>query len=122
MAEPFRAVELENGLKVCFYDISNRYYGDFHRVCIEVKIDIPSQSILLSDEQARLAEKLENPLCFETRLERMGVAGGELRRVREALVDSFLTSSSSYFNKPGFASQLLKKKLSEKARPIFFRD
>ncbi len=122
MAEPFRTVELENGLTVCFYDASNRYYGDFHRVCIEVKIEIPLQLMRLSEEQLKSAEKLKAPLSFATRLERMGVAGDELQRIRDALVDSFLTSSSDYFTKPDFVRQLLKKKLSERSRPILFRN
>ena len=119
MAEPFKMVKLENGLLASFYDHTNRYFGDFHRVCIEVKIDIPLQSISLPDELVTAAAKLKAPLRYEKRLEKMGVTSADLVTVRDSLISGFLASSSSYLTNPKFPIQFLKKKLLEKPRPRF---
>ena len=113
MAEPFKTVRLENDLTVEFFDCSNRYFGDFHRVCIEVKVAIPLHSMRLSQDQARAAANLKSPLCFKRRLERMGVAGAEVPAVTDLLVNSFLATCDSYLNTPDFAQRFLAKKLSE---------
>lgn len=121
MVEPFRVAELESGLTICFFDHSNRYFGDFHRVCIAVKIEIPQKGLLLSVEQVQALAKLKQPLCYEKRLERMGVVSGELHRVRAQLVDDFLTTGRAYLNRPDFAQRFMQKKLSEKSSPAYLR-
>ena len=113
MAEPFKTVRLENDLTVEFFDSSNRYFGDFYRVCIEVKIAIPLHAMRLSQDQAKAAAKLKSPLCFIRRLERMGVAGADVQAVKDLLIQSFLASCDSYLNAPDFAQRFLAKKLSE---------
>ena len=114
MSEPFKIVKLDSGLTVSFFDFSNRYFGDFHRVCLELKIIIPLQLAHLPVELAQAAEKLSEPLCFERRLERMGVAGQELQTVKDKLIDDFLANCSCYLNQPNFAQQLLAKKLKKR--------
>lgn len=113
MAKLFKTVRLENDLTVEFFDSSNRYFGDFHRVCIEVQITIPLHGLRLSQDQAKAASKLKSPLCFKRRLERMGVASAEVPAVTGLLVNSFLATCNSYLNTPDFAQRLLEKKLSE---------
>ncbi len=120
-SEPYRIIILDNGLSVNLYDHSNRYYGDFHRVCIEVKIDIPVQLENLPAELSSGAAKLSTPLRFERSLERMGVAGTELQAVKTKLVADFLATSSIYLDKPDFAQQLLKKRLRDKSRQTDLR-
>jgi len=122
MSEPYRIVSLGNGLSVRFYDFSNRYYGDFHRVCIEVKIDIPVQLDRLPAGLADGGAKLSSPQRFERRLERMGVSGGELQAVKIKLVEDFLSASSVYLNRPDFGLQFIKRKLTVKAKQAYLRD
>ena len=122
MIEPFRVQTLDSGLVVKFYDVSNRYFGDFHRVCIEVKIDIPVIPDQLPAELASGVAKLGGVLCFERRLERMGVTGGELLAVTDKLIADFLATSCAYLNKPDFAQRLIKRKLTEKSQQSFLRD
>lgn len=121
MTEPFNVVSLENGLAASFTDCSNRYFGDFYRVCIAVKVEIPLASIELPVELADAAGRLQGPLCFERSLERMGVASCELQTVRDALVDGFLATSRSYLCHPQFPLRVLKRKLQRQApvRPLY---
>ena len=121
MTEPLQVVSLENGLTASFTDHSNRYFGDFYRVCIAVKVDIPLASINLPVELVGAAALLQGPLCFERSLERMGVASGQLQAVKDALVDGFLATSCSYMCHPDFPLRVLKQRLERQAsvRPLY---
>ena len=121
MTEPFNVVSLGNGLAASFTDCSNRYFGDFYRVCIAVKVEIPLSSIELPVELAGAAGRLQGPLCFERSLERMGVASGQLQAVKDALVDGFPATSRSYLCHPEFPLRVLKQRLERQSpvRPLY---
>jgi hypothetical protein len=38
---PFRTEHLANGITLTFFDCSNRYFGDYHRVYIEIHLSVP---------------------------------------------------------------------------------
>ncbi len=114
MPEELQSIALENGLVIRFYDQSNRYFGDFHRVCIEVSITLP-QDLKMSAGLSRETG------CFERTLEKMGVPSADLETVRNALIDAFLTTSRAYLERPDFPEQLLRKMRQDKKPPTLFR-
>lgn len=101
---PFRSETLDNGVIVEFFDLSNRYYGDYHRVCVEVRLTIPlaDGNVPASEAQAGLPEVLQRTL----QLERMGVAGAEVATVRERLVVDFLRHAGRYLALPDYPARL----------------
>ncbi|MCK4691198.1 MAG: hypothetical protein KAT20_05300 [Desulfuromonadales bacterium] len=112
MTDLLKSVTLEGGLVVNFYDQSNRYFGDFHRICIKVVAEL----VLL-----HATDEPEPPLVYERTLERMGVTTAALETEKSALIDSFLSVSRTYLENPNFPEQLLRKKKSEKTKPVFLR-
>jgi hypothetical protein len=113
-----RCKHLENGLVLEFHDQSNRYYGDFHKVRVEIRTRLLLQIELFSAEADPLAalqraRKLFGAELVESRfLERMGVAGAEVEEVREAMIDSFLQSGLGYLQRPDYPRLLLHKRLA----------
>ena len=98
---PFRTERLANGLDVAFVDFSNRYYGDYHRVCVEVRIaaqgaDGSANADVTVPQQVR-------------HLERMGVAGADVEAVRRQLVDDFWRHAGPYLGHPDFPARLAAK-------------
>lgn len=110
----FAPVTLKNGLVIQFIDQSNRYFGDFHRVFIQVTISLPEQlaaSAGLSTDRASLVRSLE----------KMAVPGKLIDAERESLIDAFLETSTAYLEKDNFPQQLLVKLRQEKSKPVFMR-
>ncbi len=118
MAELLKSIKLENGLQVNFFDTSNRYFGDFHRVCIEVKAEISLEKFNLAKEQ-QAGRELSGPLCFKNKLKRMGVPTADLDRVKQAMMEDFLQTTGKYLSRPNFPRQFLKAKLAEKPKSKF---
>jgi len=88
---PFRTEHLANGVVLEFVDLSNRYFGDYHRVCVEVRIRVPL------------------PVnCFHSikHLERMGVAGADVATVRDRLIDVYWRHAGPYLARPDFPARL----------------
>ncbi len=119
MANIIRTDELANGVRVEFSDGSNRYFGDYHRLRIEVHCRIAVTEQLFADaldpaaEAARAREILGTDLLWTRALERMGVAGGDLAAVRDELIDAFVASSYPYLQSPEFPAKLAAQKLTE---------
>ena len=110
---------LSNGLQILFVDESNRYFGDYHRVCVVATIicnlnDLPAAS---SDEEAfrcQAIEALGEQLSVTKRLGRMGVASAEVEKVRVALIDDFLRHASVYLARPGYMRSLVNAELKKR--------
>ena len=110
---------LSNGLQILFVDESNRYFGDYHRVCVVATIicnlnDLPATS---SDEEAfrcQAIEALGEELSVTKRLGRMGVASAEVEEVRTALIDDFLHHASVYLSRPGYMRSLVNAELKKR--------
>ena len=90
----FRSETLPNGISVAFFDQSNRYFGDYHRVRVEARITVPHP------EQAE-------PLVKTQVLERMGVAGAEVAAVRQQLCDNFWCHAAGYLGRADYPARLL---------------
>ena len=110
---------LENGLQINFTDESNRYFGDYHRVCVVATIvcnlrDLPADS---TDEEAfrcRAVEALGEQLSVVKRFERMGVSSADVEDVRNALIDDFLRHASAYLSRPEYIRSLVNAELNKR--------
>ncbi|WP_305046270.1 hypothetical protein [Geoalkalibacter sp.] len=117
---------LENGLMVEVRDLSRRYFGDYHRVVLEVRIRLPLRIELFPedrDAQSLLAAARTawgEEVCSPTRLERMGVPGADVESVRRELWDSFVAHGLGYLRHPGYPGRLLRRLLANRktSRPI----
>lgn len=122
MEQAFHHVELNNGLVLSFFDHTNRYYGDYHRVRVEVRAPIPVCASCFPetdnpDAEADKARLLLGPdVIFQVELERMGVAGGDVETVRRELVDQFVRTSRVYLELDEFPCRYLSKQLEAKRR------
>ena len=110
MSEPFKTVELSSGLQLKFYDQSNRYYGNFHKVRISVVALIPVDEALLSEDLKRLISQSVDLVSYETVLERMAVPTEQLSEVRSSLVSDFLASAGRYLTSKIFVEGLLRRR------------
>jgi hypothetical protein len=108
MSEGYPAICLENGIKLSFEDRSNRYFGDFYRICIVVTIE--------SADNDQVAGRMER------RLEKMGVTTERLATEKKVLIDSFLATSRAYLEKENFPEQLLQRVKQKKNKPVFLRN
>jgi hypothetical protein len=118
--KPMRVLRLDNGLILEIYDRSNRYYGDYHRVHLEVRSRLPLEPDLFSGEEdpqqaCRRARQRFGEDLQETRtLERMGVGGKGVAQVRDTLVESFLTANLPYLRRADYPARLVARRLAEK--------
>lgn len=99
--EIFRTERLANGIELAFHDCSNRYFGDYHRVCVEIRLQIPAA---------------DGPLLLVRRLERMGVPGAETAAMRNRLVDDFIRHAGRYLAQPDCPAKLLARETTRSAR------
>ena len=116
-----REEQLANGLQIRFVDESNRYFGDYHRVCVVATIICKVAELPVGNaEDEAFRDKalgvLGAELCVIKRFERMGVATAELDEVRTALVDDFLRSALPYLSRPGYPRSLMNSQMTK--RPI----
>ena len=113
---------LDNGLELIFNDLSNRYFGDFYQIKIEVISRVPLSDLLLSEsglsEREKIRAKNRFGDVFETHqeLKRMGVAGPEVAIVTRQMIRQFLDSSLPYISDSEFPSRLLRQRLSERSQ------
>lgn len=89
-----KRVALSNDLILEFSDRSNRYFGDYHRVMIEI-------DALVEGTEGQLRLRYQRPL------KRMGVCSAEAAREAEALIEQFLTTTVPYMEQAGFVKKLL---------------
>lgn len=110
---------LSNGLLIKFTDQSNRYFGDYHRVCVVATIvcnlnELPTAN---SDDEALRCQALEalgEQLLVVKRFERMGVASANVEDVRVALIDDFLRHASAYLSRPDYLRSLVNAELKKR--------
>lgn len=110
-----RQTNLANGLVLTFRDESNRYFGDYHRVCVVATIRCPLdalQGTLEDNLYHRALKQYGTELCVEKRFERMGVASADVDVVRDALVDDFLRHAAQYLGRPEYPRLLVTAELN----------
>jgi len=107
---------LANGLELFLEESSNRYFGDYHRVRLILTCDLPVSAVWLGDaddpaaEAIRLRGLLGDSVRYEKVLERMGVPGADVARVRRQLLDDFSATARLYLESPEFPSRLLRQR------------
>jgi len=100
MAELFSSEQLSNGVRINFNDQTNRYFGDYHRICIEVVLRFAR------DDYAQAH-------TFQT-LERMGVSGGELEEMQHQVMTSFRQGTMKYMASDHFEEKFLQSSKTRK--------
>jgi hypothetical protein len=97
-----RTERLANGIELTFVDCSNRYFGDYHRVCVAVRVSVPPPA---------------GPLQLARHLERMAVPGAELAAVRDRLIADFLRHAGAYLARPETPARLAAAEAAGRGRP-----
>jgi len=118
----FRQETLTNGLCLVFRDESNRYFGDYHRVCIVVTLSfalagLPDNSPEEASFRAEAIQKLGETLVVTRQLERMAVPTASVTQVRDNLVDDFLQHSAVYLARPAAVISLVQAELTAHRSP-----
>ena len=94
---PFRTERLVNGVVAEFIDRSNRYFGDYHRVCIEVRLMASVPDAASGEGTSLQTVKV---------LERMGVPGIAVEATRNRLADDYWRHAGSYLAHPDYPARL----------------
>ena len=122
MTKIIQTENLPNGMKIEFIDCSNRYYGDYHRVRIEVRFIFPLTPAVfeqLADSEAErvnIRKVLGGKYVYTRVLEKMGVPGDALEETRRSLIDSFIGSTFSYMAQPSFPLRLIVRELARRSK------
>jgi hypothetical protein len=121
MTALLREESLANGLKITFTDESNRYFGDYHRVCVVATIRCELHELPAADpEEVALrrqgCEMIGDNLTIIRRFERMGVPSAAVAEVRRRLVDDFMHNTYAYISRSDYPYSLLKAKLNKRGK------
>ena len=110
-----KTMELSNGLKLDFYDISRKLAGDRWYVGMIARIDIPLTDSLLTNQQLSnySVEEMRNALGeavrFQQKRERHYIDEREKDALLHDLMDSFIENTSGYFSHPDFPGKYVLK-------------
>ena len=110
-----KTMELSNGLKLDFYDISRKLAGDRWYVGMIARIDIPLTDSLLTNQQLSnySVEEIRNALGeavrFQQKRERHYIDEREKDALLHGLMDSFIKSTLNYFSHPDFPDKYVLK-------------
>ena len=110
-----KTMELSNGLKLDFYDISRKLAGDRWYVGMIARIDIPLPNSLLTNQQLSnySVEEIRNALGeavrFQQKRERHYIDEREKDALLQGLMDSFIKSTLNYFSHPDFPNKYVLK-------------
>jgi hypothetical protein len=109
-----REISLENGLTVSFYQHTHRYFGDYHRIKVEIICEVPLLEEYFAS-QAEFAEAVASfgsKAVFRRNLELMGVSSAEVAPSLEGVIANFSSHSLSYLSSPLFPRKLVHAELS----------
>lgn len=120
-----REERLDNGLQIRFVDETNRYFGDYHRVSIQVNLVYVLDALPLSVKENQTFRddaiaSLGKELKVVKRLERMGVSTADVEIVRQSLMEAFLKNSLSYFSRPEYPLSLVDAELKKRRTHCFY--
>ena len=101
MSDLFQSATLDNGLTVEFSDETVRYYGDYHRIQIDV-------FIVLEDGRREQFQ----------RLERMGISGDVLSDVKREVMEAFRSNCLPYMSSDAFPQKFLSSLKQRKVKPL----
>lgn len=110
-----KTIELSNGLKLDFYDISCKLAGDRWYVGVIARIDIPLIDSLLTNQHLShySVEEIRNALgesvCFQQKRERHYIDEREKDDLLNGLMDSFIKRTLNYLSLPDFPDKYVLK-------------
>jgi hypothetical protein len=115
-----KEIPLENNLTVCVYNHNHRYFGDYHRVKVEITCEVPIMEKYFATraECADAISSLGRSVCFKRSVEQMGVSTDELGPCLERIIDNFINHSLSYFASDDFPRKLIQKELANSTRAV----
>ena len=125
MKNPIRELPLPNGLTVFFFDHTSRYFGDFHRVKMEIVCKVPVFAVYFEDRRAfdDARSLLSDEVVYKQSVEQMGVPSTEIERVLQRLMTNFIEHSLPYFASAQFPRKMvlaaLNKVKGKKARTLY---
>lgn len=114
MMELAREISLENGLTVSFYQHIHRYFGDYHRIKVEIICEVPvlEEYFTSPEEFAEAVASLGSKAIYRRNLELMGVSSAEVERSVANVIDNFSSHSLSYLSSRLFPRKLVHAELS----------
>jgi len=110
-----KRMELGNGLKLDFYDISRKLAGDRWYVGMIARIDVPLSELLLTSQQFSnySVEEIRNALGetvrFQEKRERHYIDEQEKDALLQIIMDSFIKTTLNYFSHPDFSEKYVLK-------------
>ena len=111
---------LDNGLKISFSDESNRYFGDYHRICVVVTISYAVDHLADEDLRRQAATIYGERLEIAKRLVRMGIPSADCEQVRDAMIDDFLRHAAGYLSRPDYPRLLVAAELRKPRSNRFY--
>jgi hypothetical protein len=103
-----KTMELSNGLKLDFYDISRKLAGDRWYVGMVARIDIPLTDLLLTNQPLssysveEIKTALGETVRFQEKRERHYIDEREKDPLLQIMMDSFINSTLNYYSLPDF--------------------
>jgi len=113
-----KEIHLKNGLTVSIFNHNHRYFGDYHRVKVEITCEVPIMEKYFATraECADAISSLGRSVCFKRSVEQMGVSTDELEPCLERIIDNFINHSLSYLASNEFPRKLIQKELANSTR------
>ena len=111
-------MELSNGLKLEFYDISRKLAGDRWYVGMIARIDIPLIDSLFNKSRAfkysveEIRNALGESIRFQQKRERHYIDEREKDALLKGLMDSFIKGTLKYFSHPDFTEKYVLKEFN----------
>ena len=104
-----REIPLENGLTLSIYNHNHRYFGDYHRVRVEIicKVKVLEEYFADLAEYAEARTSLGDSAVFRHNVELMGVPSAELDRSLVRVIENFANHSLTYLASPIFPRKLV---------------
>lgn len=119
-----REERLPNGLRITFVDETNRYFGDYHRVCLQVVmcVDLQAAASVAEDVDFWTTAQgiLGDDFTIEKKLVRMGVPGAEVDATATSMVDEFLKAASDYMARPDYPKRLAQTEMDNRKKVVRF--
>jgi len=111
---------LDNGLEISFSDESNRYFGDYHRICVVATIGYALERLADDALRLRAIAVYGGQFRIEKRFERMGVPSSDVDSTRKALVDDFMRHAVIYLSRPDYPRLLVAAEMSKQRTGRFY--
>ena len=115
-----RQERLDNGLEISFSDESNRYFGDYHHICVVATIGYPLERLADDELRLRAIAAYGRQFRAEKRFERMGVPTADVVSTRNSLIDDFMRHAFTYLSRPDYPHLLVTAELSKHRTGRFY--